>query len=171
MALLVGCAAGALLVARMGTAQRCGDHLLLSFTLPDGHALRPEDFTSIRVVTENIVDNIDNIDAEEMGTGEVAGEGRLLETRTGCGLRRVEFRVQRAGELMVIILRHVPGDYGNILLRDIEFRPGRFEAELDYDALRAATIIEKPAPAVPDGLEGPRFILRHPLLVATRDSP
>jgi hypothetical protein len=156
--------AALLLTARGAVAQRCGDHLLLSFVLPGGKPLTPEDFASVRVTTENIVDNLENMDSELVSTGEVAGEGRLLETRTGCGLRRVEFRAQRGTEVMVVILRHVPGDTGNILLRDIEFRAGRYETELDYKALQAATMIEKPAAASQDGLEGPRFILRHPAL-------
>jgi hypothetical protein len=145
-------------------AQRCGDHLLLSFESAAGTPIAPSSFASVEMSTSNIVDNIPGVYRAAVTTGDVAGIGRRLEIRTGCGLRWVRFDVVLGKDVMQVTLHNVPGDSGNILLDGLEFTPGRFEYDLGWDTLNAALVIDHPALAAPDGLEGPRYTLRHPTL-------
>ena len=160
-----------LALAGSASAQRCGDHLLLAFRDADGKPIPPQSFTSVRLSTENIVDNLPNVYSAAVGTGEAATVGTVLETRTGCGLRWVTFDLTRGAEVMHVTFRHVPGDSGNILLDGVDFAPGHFDLDLGWDTLNSAIVIDHPARAEPEGLEGPHYILRHPRLQRAPATP
>ena len=113
--------------------QRCGDHLWLSLINGNGEPIKPSDYQSIKISTKafdihdrtKVYNTI--IEAEHK---RISGGLEVLSIRTECGLIEAKFDLQYKNDKMEIIIKNIPGDAGNFILNNFQFRKGKYEVNL-----------------------------------------
>jgi hypothetical protein len=124
-------------------AQRCGDHLWFSLSDSAGKPIDPAEYGSIKIVDKAYdVNNAKKVHVYE-DTPEVIkldNELKVLSIRTGCGLIEAKFIVEYKGDKMVVIIKDIPGDAGNFILKEFTFMPGEFEVNIHGRPIENCTI-------------------------------
>lgn len=137
----------ALFVLALGVAttpaQRCGDDLWLYVRDSESRVILPKAFDSVRVRVDSHTDEVlDERDLIEVPTGI-----RSFVIPTGCGVRLVRISIVYEGREMILEVRNVAGDSGNILLESVPFRTGTFLLDLkrwERDGCDFEAAIEEP---------------------------
>lgn len=113
--------------------QRCGDFLWISLNDRDGHSIDPSKYQSIKIYTKSYDVN----DLNKVYENEVSPEIKLLKEgqavlsiRTICGLIEARFSLEYQDQKMNLIIKNLPGDSGNIILKDLQFSEGKYEVDI-----------------------------------------
>jgi len=100
-------------------SQRCGDRIYFFFNDRTGKNIDPENFKLI-----TIIDDVDPDRGYHLTSERRSMKGFSAPTR--CGLRWLKVLIAYQNEEMVLILKRIPGDHGNIFLYSIPFSKGTF---------------------------------------------
>lgn len=108
-------------------AQRCGDDIWLYLRDSNSRVIPPDAFDSVKAsVYDNREEILDNRHLMEVPKGI-----QSFAIPTGCGVRLTAIVIRYQGKEMVLEVRNVAGDSGNILIDGVPFREGVFEVDLE----------------------------------------
>src|SRR5687767_9748099 len=108
-------------------AQRCGDDIWIYFRDSNAQVIAPEEFDSVKVSVDGGPDRI----LDKRHFQEVPNEIQSFTIPTGCGLRVARITLTFRGKEMVMEIKNVLGDSGNILIESVPFREGVYELDLE----------------------------------------
>jgi hypothetical protein len=74
----------------------------------------------------------------------VEGGLKVMSMRTGCGLIEARFVLKYNGSEMTVVIKDIPGDAGNFILKELPFSPGVFEVNLQGRSMQSCTLVHKP---------------------------
>lgn len=131
------------------SGQRCGDFLFISLNDKEGLPIDLSTYKSIKIYTKAYDVNDRNKIYENEVSPEIKSleEGKeVLSIRTICGLIEARFYLEYQDQKMSIIIEDIPGDSGNIILKDLKFSQSKYQIniggrKLDNCQLEHDTII------------------------------
>ena len=109
-------------------AQRCGDDLWINVRDADSKIIQPGAFDSVKVsVNDQPETTLGEADLIEVPKGT-----KNFVIATGCGVRLAKISLKYKSKLMVLEVRNVAGDSGNIFLDSVPFREGTYTLDLKW---------------------------------------
>lgn len=115
----------------LALGQRCGDHFWLYIKDSNNKPINPAQYRSIKATTKYITN--DSSIAQTDVTPEIIKFNNsidIFDVRTICGLAELKFQLTYQDKLMEITIKNIPGDAGNFILKDLVFKPGKFEVDI-----------------------------------------
>ena len=114
--------------------QRCGDFFWFSFNDKNGKSVDVNDYKSLKVFTKEYDVNdrhkIYNIEVKPE-IKELQSGKKVFSIRTICGLIEARIELKYKETQMTVIIKDLPGDSGNIILKDLQIDDGVYEINLN----------------------------------------